>query len=244
MTIDLRSVDTLEKKIKPNLIVNGDGTSAIAYLNELRSLSIKPVQNIAAEIEQLFGLMSEISSKSEATAKDKRKRVAKLKKDNTITLAHIRDYLRFRTRLHSIEDFEDVLRFFIKLQSDGRIVLVKIDIEKLFKPSVFGWRMIAVDIMIPQTKMLVEHYMTFENMIEINERWLHKVYEAWRSVDPENMTLEEIDDRERDIMFSRLAYRELLFDGIQQGLEPSKLSDDRALIDEAILDQLTSCFVI
>jgi hypothetical protein len=241
MTINLAAIATEEGQRPLAVIVNGDGTPTISYLDSLRAPSMPLVRNIAEELLEEFGLTSEVSGKEAETARDKCRRPATLNKYPWFKLSHIRDYLRFRTHLFRASDFEDVLRYFVRLQDEGRISIVKIDSAKLIRPGSFGWRMIAVDMRIAATGMLVEHYMTFRELIEVNEAWLHKVYEAWRSVSTDDMTIEELRAFDRDASFSRHAYRELLFDGIlREQPAGSTASARRKDASQAILSALTS----
>jgi hypothetical protein len=73
--------------------------------------------------------------------------------------------------------------------------------------------MVAFDLRMKATGMIVEHYMTFGDLIVINDRWLHKVFEAWRDKDTDQMTLAQAAHFERDTRFCWHANRELLFDG-------------------------------
>lgn len=241
MTIDWAGILTEESYSDPEFIVNGAGTPTLDYLKRLRVQSNASVQNIVQELFDEFGLISEISNKSDAAALDKGGRPETLKKYPWFTLAHIRDFLRFRTHLYRASDFEDVLGWFAGLQDQGRVSIVKIDPEKLIRPGLFGWRMIAVDLRIQPSGMIVEHYMTFREMIEINENWLHKVYENWRSVDTDGLTTDEQYRMYRDARFSKHAYRELLFDGVLRDERyPLRLEPLRSSTQETIAEALAS----
>jgi hypothetical protein len=241
MTVDLAAIPTEEGQRSLPAIVNGNGTSTIDYLDSLRTPSLPLVQTMANELLEEFGLVSEVSSKKSETAVTKCNRPATISKYPWFNLSHIRDYLRFRTLLYRASDFEDVLRYFVERQDQGHVSIVKIDYAKLTRPGAFGWRMIAVDIRITATGMLVEHYMTFREMIEVNEAWLHKVYEAWRSVSTDDMTIEELRAFNRDTGFSRHAYRELLFDGILREQPAGSIeAAQRRAAGQAILGKLTS----
>lgn len=241
MTIDLAGIATEEARQPLAGIVNGDGTPTLSYLDGLRAPSLPLLRNIAGELLEELGLASQVSSKEAATALEKCSRPAVLTKYPWFSLSHIRDCLRFRTLLYRASDFEDVLGHFVRLQAEGRVSIVKIDSAKLVRPGAFGWRMIAVDLRIVATGMLVEHYMTFREMIEVNEEWLHKVYEAWRSLSTDDMTTEELRAFDRDARFSRHAYRELLFDGIlREQPAGSPAAAQRKAAAHAILGALTS----
>lgn len=241
MTIDWANISTEESHTDPKIIVNGDGTPSLDYLKQLRIQSNASVQNIAQQLSDEFGLVSEIGNKSDAATLDKSVRPSTLTKYRWFTLAHIRDFLRFRTHLHRASDFDDVLSLFARLQDKGRISIIKIDPEKLIRPGLFGWRMVAVDLRIQPSGLIVEHYMTFREMIEINEKWLHKVYENWRSVNTDDLTTAEQYHLYRDARFSNHAYRELLFDGVlRDERDPLRLDPLRRSTQETIVGALAS----
>lgn len=243
MTIDLSAISTEEKRQRHDAIVNGDGTASIDYLDTLREQSLPHVKAIADGLRLTLDLTSEVNCKAAKTAIAKCVRPTLLKTKPWFTLSHIRDYLRFRTKLEDSSDFQSVIEYFCHLQNQNIISIVKIDWAKLARPGPFGWRMIAVDVRIAETGMLVEHYMTFRDMIEVNEKWLHKVYEQWRSISTDRMTLQQLRTFERDARLSTHAYREILFDGILRDGRTSPLRSRRRDTDEAILGNLTSRFV-
>jgi hypothetical protein len=238
MAFDVSSLVTEEDERDLEDIVNGNGTPTTQYLSELRSLSIPAVNFIAGILLESHGLRSDVSLKRAETAEEKCRRPETMRKYSWFTLAHIRDFLRFRTYLDRASDFESVLIEFASLQASGVVNIVKIDTEKLIRPGIFGWRMMATDLRIMQTGLIVEHYMTFGNMIEVNERWLHKVYETWRSKAIDQMTLREIASLQRDARFSRHSYRELLFDGILKEQAMAQLRTNRDELDDMIIASL------
>jgi hypothetical protein len=219
---DARAIVTEEQLHPLETIVNGDGTPEISYLDDLRNDSLPIVHDIRDQIANLFNLRSDVNSKRRDTALEKCQRQATLKKYPWFRLCHLRDYLRFRTHLSTASEFSSLLEFFVSRQDDDMVRLVKVDIDKLARPSPFGWRMVSTDLRISRTGLIVEHYMTFADMIGVNEAWLHKVYERWRSKSTDTLTMPELAELDRDARFSRHAYRELLFDGI--------LADDTTLI--------------
>jgi hypothetical protein len=232
-TTRLASVATEEGQRPLREIVNGGDADTIPRLNRLRDATRPEVLAIMAEIQRAHGLRSEISDKRPATARAKVRRPATLVRYPWFTLAHLRDYLRFRTHLARVEDFVDIARYFVGLQQQGRVSLVKIDGAKLFSPGVFGWRMVAFDLRIIKTGMIVEHYMTFSDLIMTNDRWLHRVFEAWRDEDTDTMSLARLADFERDALLSRHANREFVFDAVAAG-DPAS-AGNRSKTQDALL---------
>jgi hypothetical protein len=227
-TTSLASVATEESQRPLREIVNGRDADSIRTLNRLRDATRPEVLAIMAEIQRAYGLRSEISDKHPTTARAKVRRPVTLARYPWFTLAHLRDYLRFRTHLARVEDFVDIARYFVTLQQQGRVSIVKIDAAKLFSPGVFGWRMAAFDLRIVKTGMIVEHYMTFSDLILINDRWLHRVFERWRDEDTDTLSLARLADFERDALFSRHANRELVFDAVATGDPASARNRSRA----------------
>lgn len=191
MAIDITSILTEEHGKRLEEIVNGRGIPDLAYLRSLRVASVPVVERIAERIEEDLGLVFEWNSKSNQAFIEKAKRPAVLGRYPWYSIAHLRDFLRFRTHLKSPDDFEAVLEVFLSLRSQGYIEIVKIDSGKLLRPGAFGWRMLATDLRITTSGMLVEHYMTFSELISINQEWLHAVYERWRNRETDDMTIGE-----------------------------------------------------
>jgi hypothetical protein len=239
MALDVDLIETEEHSLPLHQIVNGNGTPTIEYLNELRLKSRPEVLAIASVLRSGFGIVSEIGDKEAATAQAKCLRPATLQKYPWFSLAHIRDYLRFRTYLTKAEDFESVLDYFRYLRSRGIVSIVKVDTVKLARPGTFGWRMIATDLRIQSTGLIVEHYMTFGDMISINDAWLHKVYELWRSRSLADLTVREARNFDRDAAFSYHANLELFLAGIlNQDVAGAGLAADRRRAADLIVGLL------
>jgi hypothetical protein len=201
-----RRISTEEDIFDPSEIVSLPIGSSINDLDELRNQSLPELDAVIDEIERSTGLPSERNQKSHRAAELKVERPEVLEGKPWMTLVHLRDYLRFRTGLANLADFDSVMNVFERLQEASEIRIVRIDLAKLLVPREFGWRMIAVDIQL-RTGMLVEHYMTFDALIRVNEDWLHKVYERWRGA--QAATIGEARKRKRDAVMSSAAYREL-----------------------------------
>ncbi|MCB2049378.1 MAG: hypothetical protein KDE32_14305 [Novosphingobium sp.] len=184
---------------------------SIHKLAALRRKSLPQLKQVISRIESETGLPSEFNEKRNRVAKSKTERPVTLERYPWMTLAHLRDYLRFRTRLRSLANFIDVFTVFAKLQEEGRISIVKVDTAKLLSPGEFGWRMIATDIRL-DSGLLVEHYMTFGDLIAMNEDWLHKVYERWRDKVVTNFG--DARSRRRDAEFSCAGYREVFVERV------------------------------
>lgn len=201
-----RKVKSEESRTAPHHIVSINGRCSIRKLAQLRQNSIPQLDLIIDAISRSTGLHSEYNEKKDKAAKAKVNRPDIKVNKPWMTLAHLRDYLRFRTYLDKLDDFVAVLNVMLALEKNGDLSIVKVDTAKLLNPSEFGWRMIAIDIRLP-SGMLVEHYMTFGDLIHVNNDWLHAVYERWRNQPITNFG--NARRRSRDAEFSTLAYREL-----------------------------------
>lgn len=206
-------IKTEEDTIALDQIENASGVSSIERLEELRQASLPRVEKLSAEIETQLSCSSIVNLKKNETAIAKSKRPEVLRKYPWFELRHLRDYLRFRSKLRHPQDFVKVIRFFEELQKRGEISIVKIDIGKLTEPNPFGWRMVATDIRIMETDMLVEHYMTYDHMIVSNDRWLHSVFETWRNADRDDLTMKELVLLDADSKFSFSANESMFVKG-------------------------------
>lgn len=156
-----------------------DPDASVIELARLRRRSLPPLASLIARIQANTGLPSTANQKNLRTAIAKAQRPEIRKHKPWFKLAHLRDLLRFRTSLTTIDQFDAVLSVFADEQRANRLSIVKIDTAKLSAPKAFGWRMLATDLRLP-TGMLVEHYMTFGDCIAANDAWLHKIFEKWR----------------------------------------------------------------
>lgn len=231
---DFWSLTTEQDARDESSIFNLHEDISIEALGAIRDLSLPLVQKISSDLKDLFNLESEVSLKNDETAIQKSSRPELLKKNPWFKLAHIRDYLRFRTYINNLSDFSTVIGHFAECYRKNLINFVKIDTKKMFNPGVFGWRMVAIDIRIVSTGLIVEHYMTFSDLIFANENWLHRVYEKWRDEDTDTMTINESKKFYRDAEFSRTAFRALL----HQSLLKDAQFDSRMSYTNTRLDQL------
>lgn len=96
---------------------------------------------------------------------------------------HIRDAFRFRA---GIKKFEDIVSI-VKVLLDAGVTIQKFDTAKMFDPGVWGWRPVAIDLIMPNGQM-VEFYTSFSGLIDaqyhtdenhpVNN---HDLYEKWRT---------------------------------------------------------------
>ncbi|MCP3734764.1 hypothetical protein M9979_07765 [Sphingomonas sp. RP10(2022)] len=227
----------IEEDARPkHLIVNGNGASSLSYLATLREAAEPTVDRIMQSIRNELGLLCEKSRKSDASADQKARRPTILARSPWHGIPHLRDYLRFRTHLNDPADVERVCDVFVEYIQSGDISLVKLDYAKMLRPGPFGWRMIAIDLRDTRTGLIVEHYMSFQDLIVANEDWLHAIYERWRRWDPEDMTGRDRQAMERDQRLSAHGYKGLLIDRLaMERIGDTILRHRQGLTDAALL---------
>jgi hypothetical protein len=232
------TVVTEEQSATLEDIVSLPAPCSFKQLSGLRLASLPHLSFVMDEIRARTGLVSERNLKTHAAARAKLKRPGTVQRYPWIEARHLRDFLRFRTSLRRLEDFTAVAQVFAELQTEGQISVVKMDYAKLLNPGEFGWRMIATDIRL-KSGLLVEHYMTFGDLIHVNQDWLHKVYERWRNA--EVQTLGQARARLRDATFSTVAYREMFIEQACASVAALKdINDARAAGTKAFVGQLAA----
>lgn len=176
------------------------------------SLSLKSqLRAMADQMDATVGCRSELSVKSWESVFRKAQRPSILEGKPWFSVAHVRDCLRFRSYVASLDSFFAVLAFFSRAAQNGDITVVKIDWQKFFRPSPFGWRMMAIDMRLNPSGFLVEYYVSYADMVDINEVLLHKIFENWRNKDPLELTVKELTRRSDDIAISDFTYYSWLF---------------------------------
>ena len=177
----------------------------VAALGKLTDQNIGYIERLAHKIDTQCQLESSVSRKSPETILEKSQRPEIRKKKPWFRVEHIRDSLRFRT---GISEFLQVESIFGCLQSEpgDRLEVKKIDLEKMFKPKSFGWRCSAFDLF--TNGQIVEYYQSFSELIKVNDRLAHPLYEKWRELNDEE-TQARFAEARQDIEASRDAYDEV-----------------------------------
>lgn len=171
----------LAQIVNPIAALVKTGRTPAEAMVELRARARPELESLVERLKQATRLNSEINEKAVDTAIEKAQRESTLKKYPWFRIDHLRDFLRFRTALDSISDAVTIVDFFRSEAAAGTIKLVKFDTSKLSEPNVFGWRMIATDVRLMESGMLVEHYMTYGDAIAASDLMLHRVFEKWRT---------------------------------------------------------------
>lgn len=171
----------LELIVNPIAPLVEAGRTPAEAMVELRARALPELESLVERLKKATRTHSKIDEKSLETAIEKSQRETTLKKYSWFRIDHLRDFLRFRTALNSLADAVSIVDFFRSEAAAGAIRLVKFDTSKLSEPSVFGWRMIATDLRLMESGMLVEHYMTYGDVIAASDLMLHRVFEKWRT---------------------------------------------------------------
>lgn len=182
-------------------ILNGidpRSTSKLEDLKALRGRTLPLLEHFGRWLKKATGSRIEIDAKSDASLLAKAARPSTIARRPAYGLEHVRDALRFRSSVRSLDEFVASLRIFFEAAGSGSISLVKIDHEKFFRPNPFGWRMIACDLRFLQTGMIVEHYMTFSDVILVNDLLLHQIFRNWRNRS-NDLTVAELRQRSAEI---------------------------------------------
>ena len=221
---------TTETRKKLQDICNGTETNDVAKLEEKRDASVPIVSKMVEDLSDL-GIPSEYNLKDSSAAQSKAVRPTTLEKYPWFELRHIRDFLRFRSGIRSLDDLETVLRAVSGWIDSGAAELVKYDVAKLSQPSVFGWRVLVFDFRLKSTGLLVEYYVSFEHMIHANQEWLHAVFEKWRARDLDMLKRRERKEFDHDALFSFLAYEGIFVDS---ATKDGTFHDDKEKIDAGV----------
>lgn len=166
-------------EIKNSVSGNSEDEKVIAL--HAQALDLKDdLLAFAHRLDEAIGSRSEVNVKRLETILAKSQRPSIRERKPWFRAEHVRDCLRFRSRIENVRQIFDVMRFFEAAADNDDIAVVKIDFEKFFRPAAFGWRMIALDIRLRPEDFLCEYYVTYGDLISINDRMLHRLFEDWR----------------------------------------------------------------
>jgi len=199
--IPLTEEDSIPEKDIVNPIERNNAPQKKAEQLDGLSTQSKPVfDNLAKEIDKQ-ALTTEVDRKDRDKILAKAQRPEIKKSKPWFDVEHIRDSLRFRTRIEKFEDVKEIC----KLLVGKKFEFVKVDLAKMFRPKAYGWRFAAVDLRSPRNKQLVEYYMSFAELIQVNETVAHDLYEKWREIPGEEQKA-RYEEVEHDMAASRAAF--------------------------------------
>lgn len=186
---------------------------------QLRQIAELTAQSKPALDAQLKAMDAQIGTTSNSNIKKPETIVSKASRPSILatkpwhTIAHIRDTLRFQTKITSFDQIEKAAEFML---SQGYRI-VKIDTAKMLQPKEWGWRFAGFDLRAPNGQ-LAEWYIIFDQMYVAKKKG-HLLFEKWRNATEAERT-EKQDEYEADIASS---YR-LYTDSFEAGLRNSGYS--------------------
>lgn len=183
--------------------VNAAPEEKVRQLGELTKANRPVLDQMLSSIDQRLGTTSKSSIKADEKILSKASRPSILKKKPWHRVEHIRDSLRGKT---VIERFDQMPQVVDAIRESGAgVEVVKVDTAKLLKPDIWGWRMVALDLRMPNGQ-LVEHYIPITETETAKKAGNHERFERWRDRDDE-LTTEERRARARDIRASNRQYQ-------------------------------------
>ena len=182
-------------------------------LSAIRQLTAenKPMldQQLAA-MDAKLGTSSNANIKEEARILEKASRPSILAKKPWHGVEHIRDTLRFQTK---IKTFDQIEKAAAEMLGNGYRI-VKVDTEKMLEPKEWGWRFAGFDLRAPNGQ-LVEWYIIFDQMYEAKKtKGGHKLFEDWRNLSAKKIQARQVEYY-ADLYASQKLYREAFEDGLR-----------------------------
>jgi len=169
-------------------------------VGELQRLSAENepfIKDFLADIDRQFGTTSGTSFKEPEKIKEKSKRASIKRSKPWFEIEHIRDSFRFKTVLSNLEQLPQIAE---KLRATG-IEVVKTDTDKVLSPGMWGWRIAAFDLRMPNGQ-LVEYYCPVQELEAAKKDGNHALFEKWRNIDLKQLTQDQKLERITDINHS------------------------------------------
>lgn len=202
-----------------------------AQISALTQENIPIIRSLLADVDRTFGTKSNDSVKDLDKVIQKATRPSILYKKPWHNVSHIRDTYRFQTQ---IDDIMQAPAIFQRLLDAG-VTIVKIDTNKLFNPTEWGWRIIAFDLRMPNGQ-LVEYQLPLKEMLKQKKGIGHKIYEKWRSKSQAEL-LAEYDEYQKDMIDSFEGYNEAFNASLERiGLTPQEAEEAWSNAESSLLD--------
>lgn len=160
----------------------------LAHIKKLTAENIGIVDDFIKKLDGELGSKSGYNIKSDESILAKANRPIIKAAKPWFGIEHIRDTFRFKTVISDVASLETV----VKHLADLGVEVVKVDLDKMFKPKEWGWRIAAFDLRMPNGQ-LVEYYLPLKELEVAKKATGHKLFEAGRTLDPVNGTPEEIE---------------------------------------------------
>jgi hypothetical protein len=173
--------------------------------DQLRQIAALTAENrpIIDALIKRAGLEGDSNIKTDEAIVGKATRPTLLAAKPWFTVAHVRDTLRFKMILDSMSDLDAVAK---ELNQSG-LQMIKVDVEKALNPGKWGWRIVAVDMRMPNGQ-IVEGYFPVRELEVAKKTVGHEIFERWRNRDIMALDAAEMTAFERDVKKSRETYDE------------------------------------
>ena len=149
---------------------------------------------------------SDFKAKEKIIAKGKRIAIRKI--SPWWDVEYVRDSFRFKTVLPHLGDSIKALQTFltaIQKEFGKPAQVLKLDLNKLDGNNPFGWRMVPVDLRMPNGQIVEYYFLTPELQLAQNTRG-HDLFEKWRERNFDSLTPEERDEYNKDAAESKTLY--------------------------------------
>jgi hypothetical protein len=194
---------TPESLIRNPLTFDAPPETKLQEIKALTAENTPVVENIVRDLnEALPGSESKLNIKADENILSKAVRPSILARKPWFGVEHIRDALRFKTVIDRIDQLPKIIDV---LKSHG-VGVEKIDTGKLLEPGEWGWRIVALDLRMPNGQ-LVEHYMPLKELEAAKKSEGHKLFEKWRNKDLTKLSAHELKEFAADRQKSRDLYQ-------------------------------------
>lgn len=173
----------------------------LEQIHRLTSENKPIVDSFLGEIDSELGTTSKSSIKEDAAILSKASRPSIIKENPWHDVEHVRDTFRFKTVINSVDDLPKIAE---KLAAKGWEIL-KIDTAKMLRPKAWGWRFVALDLRMPNGK-LVEYYMPLKELEAAKKGGNHKLFEKWRNENIDELSPDRLAEYLIDLETSSAAY--------------------------------------
>jgi hypothetical protein len=195
----LKSLKALRKESVPLLLAFFKSVPKTAFHGVV--LRVAPTQD---EVQDGFVFLKH-SLKTDESIIGKCDRPELLKELPKFGIEHMRDSLRFKVVVDNLHDAFVILCLLVQHNKGRSWKVVKLDLDKLLHPKVWGWRFIGCDVQ-AANGLLIECYISFKHMDRAKKDGNHLLFERWRQKDTMGLGRIEFRQYMRDVRASREVY--------------------------------------
>lgn len=173
----------------------------VKQLTDMTAANEPVVREFISTLDRELGTRSKSNRKAPDKILEKSRRPSIKAEKPWFDVEHVRDSFRFKSVIDNITSLQDIAK---KIREAGWQV-VKVDTPKVLQPAEWGWRIVSVDLKMPNGQ-IVEYYMPVAELEQAKRRVNHELFERWRNEDLSKLGAEQIKAFERDIIASRRLY--------------------------------------